>query len=135
MRGPHKRLTFAAHAAVARFPIFSVPVLGGPAFSRSQFKKRKRDPRRLRFFVFVHPIGDWCWVGGIDRAFVREAYLCQKTRIPRAAGPFFLNRALGMRGPQQRNAKMGKRETTAWEEKASRLGEPKGESGDAITGM
>ena len=37
--------------------------------------------------------------------------------------------------PLKRNAKMGKRETTAWGAKANRLGDPMGESGDACTGM
>ena len=60
----------------------------------------------------------------------------QRKKNEATAGPFFFkNRALEMRGPQQRNAKMGKRETTAWAAKTNRLGGAKGESGAAITGM
>ena len=78
--GPHKRLAFSSHAAVSRFPIFSVPVLGGPAFPMAQFKERKREPRRRRFFACFRPIGVWCWVGGIDRAVGWAAYVFIRSR-------------------------------------------------------
>ena len=38
-------------------------------------KKKETRPAPASFFVFVQPIGDWRWVGGIDRAVGWEAFL------------------------------------------------------------
>ena len=80
--GPPKRLTFAARAAVSRFPIYSSPLLGGPDFPRAQFLKKETRAAAASFFVFVRPVGDWCRVGGIDRSVGWEAYLCIQSFEP-----------------------------------------------------
>ena len=62
-------------------------------------------------------------------------WVWQRRKNEAIAGPFFLNRALGMRAPQQRNAKNGETRNHRMGGKTNRLGGPKGGSGGAIAGM